>query len=67
MEKNEGTGREFLRMAGGCRPTMSDVMYSLHNKGYQCKKTKNVKQIIKCSKYHDNTEPMSRLRALFSL
>jgi len=36
VEKNEGDGREFLRMVGGCRQTMSDVAtpYTLHNK--QC-------------------------------
>jgi len=67
VEKNEGRGREFQRMAGDCRQTMSDMVYGLHNKQCAWEKTKKAKQIIKGSKYQDNTEPIIRLRALFFL
>jgi len=60
VEKNEGDGREFLRMAGGCRQTMSDVvmLYNLHHKRCACEEMKKVGQIIKCAKYRDETEPI---------
>ena len=61
MEKNKGRGREFLGTAGGCRQTMSDMVYGLHNKQCAWEKTKKVKQIIKCSKYQDNIEPIIQL------
>jgi len=69
VEKNKGDGEEFLRMVGGCRQTMSDVvmLYNLHNTRCASEKTKKVKQIIKCSKYQDKTEPIILLRALFPL
>jgi len=69
VEKNEGDGWEFLRTAWGCRQTMSNVvmLYNLHNKRCACEATKKVEQIIKCSKYRDETEPIILLQALFSL
>ena len=53
VEKNEGDGRGWLRTAGGCRQTMSDVvmLYNLQNKRSAWEKKKKVKRIIKCSKY----------------
>jgi len=69
VEKNEGNGWEFLRTAGGCRQTTSDVvmLYNLPNKRCACEGTKKVGQIIKCSKYRDETEPIILLQGLFSL
>jgi len=69
VEKNERDGRAFLSLAGGWGQTMSDVviLYNLHNMRDACEETKKVKQIIKCSRYQDKTEPIILLRGLFSL
>jgi len=50
------------------RQTMSDMvmLYNLRNKRCACEKKKKIKQIIKCSKYSDKTEPTISLLALFS-
>jgi len=69
VEQNERDGRAVLRMAGGWGQTMSDmvILYNLNNKRDACEETKKVKQIIKCSRYQDKTEPIILLRGLFSL